>query len=163
MAHHPTGAEHSLGKLLKRAEQAMVRAKSDAVRPAGITLAQYVALVELEAAPGITAATLARACLVTPQAMMVALKAMQEQGLIERRTHPRHRTVLEIYLTDEGREVLEVARGDVEPIERRVSDALSTGERDELATLLARFAQAIATPADTHGYQARSATRLLRR
>jgi DNA-binding MarR family transcriptional regulator len=147
-ARDPTAAEHSLGKVLKRAEQAMVRAKSEALRPAGITLAQYVALAELEAAPGVTAATLARACLVTPQAMMVTLKSMHEQALIERTTHPRHRSVLEIYLTDVGREALDVARADVEPIERRVSDALSNPERDELATLLARFAEAIATPAD---------------
>jgi len=141
-------ADRNLGKLLKRAEQAMLRAKGDAVKQAGITLAQYVALVELAAAPGVTAAALARACLVTPQAMMVALKSMQEQGLIERRAHPRHRNVVEIYLTDVGREILSVAGEYAAPIERRVSDAFSPEERDTLATLLARYAESIASPLD---------------
>jgi len=52
----------------------MVRAKSAALKPSGLTLAQYVAVVELDAQPGITGAALARASLVTPQAMMVVLK-----------------------------------------------------------------------------------------
>jgi DNA-binding MarR family transcriptional regulator len=48
------------GMALKQAEQAMVRAKSAALKPSGLTLAQYVALVELDAQPGITGAALAR-------------------------------------------------------------------------------------------------------
>ena len=68
--------------LVKRAEQAMVRAKSTALKSVGLTPSQYVALFELDRQPGITAATLARACLVTPQAMMILLKTMEQQGLI---------------------------------------------------------------------------------
>jgi DNA-binding MarR family transcriptional regulator len=62
-----------LGRVLKRAEQTLLRAKSAALKPLGLTLAQYVALSELDLQPGITAAALARASLVTPQAMMVVL------------------------------------------------------------------------------------------
>lgn len=76
------------GRVLKRAEQSLLPAKSAAVKPAGLSMAQYVALAELDAQPGVTGASLARACLVTPQAMMVVLKAMQEQGLIERTPNP---------------------------------------------------------------------------
>jgi hypothetical protein len=49
-----------LGRVLKRAEQALLRAKSAALKPAGLTLAQYVALTELDRQPGITGASLAR-------------------------------------------------------------------------------------------------------
>jgi DNA-binding MarR family transcriptional regulator len=138
----PATTEQRLGMLLKRAEQAMVRAKTAALKPAGLTLAQYVALGELERQPGITAATLARACLVTPQAMMVLLKTMEEQGLISRSPHERHANVLEVNMTAVGREALHTARKHVDPVERRVVRAFSTKELKALRALLVRFGDA---------------------
>jgi DNA-binding MarR family transcriptional regulator len=137
----PTG--ESLGKLLKRSEQTLLRAKSAAVKTAGLTLPQYVALAELAERPGITGAELARACLVSPQAMMVVLKAMEEQGLVERTQHPRHQTVLEIRLTSVGREALSAARKRAEPIEQRIAKALSRSEVETLRALLRRCVEAI--------------------
>jgi DNA-binding MarR family transcriptional regulator len=139
-------AEQSLGRLLKRAEQTLLRAKSAAVKPVGLTLPQYVALAELERRPGITGAQLARACLVSPQAMMVVLRSSEEQGLVERRLHARHQTVLEVYLTDAGREALASARTRVEPVERRITDALSSEEIATLRVLLARCIEATQGP-----------------
>jgi DNA-binding MarR family transcriptional regulator len=55
-----TAPDQRPGTALKRAEQAMVRVKSAALKPSGVTLAQYVALVELDQQPGITGAALAR-------------------------------------------------------------------------------------------------------
>lgn len=135
--------EPRLGMILKRAEQAMLRAKSAALKPVGLTLAQYVALVELEHQPGITGAALARASLVTPQAMMVVLKSLEDQGLISRAPHPRHPNVLEVHTTDAGREVLAAARDRVDPVERRLLDAFSAGERVALGALLARWIDAL--------------------
>ena len=135
--------EQSWGMVLKRAEQTLLRAKSGAVKPVGLTLPQYVALSELEARPGITSAALARGCLVTPQAMMVALKGMYEQDLVSRSPHPRHGNVLELRLTDVGREALSAARAAVEPVERRVQDALSAAELNALRGLLLRVIDAI--------------------
>ena len=132
-----------LGRVLKRAEQALLRAKSAALKPAGLTLAQYVALSELDRQPGITGASLARACLVTPQAMMVVLKSLDEQGLIARSPHPRHPNVLELHITAAGREALEEGRQRVGPVERRVVDAFSPEELDVLAALLTRWIESI--------------------
>jgi len=134
--------EPRLGMLVKRAEQAMLRAKSTALKLVGLTPAQYVALVELESQPGITAATLARACLVTPQAMMILLKAMEQQGLVSRSSHPRHPNVLELHTSDVGREALQAARERVDPIERRVFDAFSAKELAIFRGLLSRFIEA---------------------
>ena len=135
--------DESLGKLLKRSEQTLLRAKSAAVKTVGLTLPQYVALAELAERPGITGAELARACLVSPQAMMVVLKAMEEQGLVERTQHPRHQTVLEIHLTSVGREALSAARKRAEPIEQRITNALSRSEIETLRALLRRCIEAI--------------------
>jgi DNA-binding MarR family transcriptional regulator len=134
--------EPRLGMLVKRAEQAMLRAKSMALKPVGLTPAQYVALYELEQRPGITAATLARACLVTPQAMMILLKSMEQQGLIARSMHPRHPNVLELHMTDVGSEALHAARQRVEPMERRVFGAFSPKELPAFRAFLSRFTAA---------------------
>ena len=131
--------EPRLGMLVKRAEQAMIRAKSAALKSVGLTLAQYVALVELDQRPGITAATLARACLVTPQATMIVLKTMEQQGLISRSPHPRHPNVLELHMTDVAREALLAALERVDPIERRVFDSFPPNELAIFRELLARF------------------------
>ena len=137
-----TPIEQRLGMLLKGAEQAMVRAKTAVLKPVGLTLAQFVALGELERQPGIIAATLARACLVTPQAMMVLLKTMEEQGLVERSPNERHPNVLEVNMTSVGREALHNARKAVGPLERRVIAAFSVRELEALRALLIRFCKA---------------------
>lgn len=128
--------------LVKRAEQAMIRAKSAALKSVGLTPSQYVALFELDRQPGITAATLARACLVTPQAMMILLKTMEQQGLIARSSHPRHPNVLELHITEVGREALHGARERVDPIERRVFDAFSPKDDAAFREFLLRFIEA---------------------
>jgi DNA-binding MarR family transcriptional regulator len=130
------------GRVLKRAEQSMLSAKGAALKPCGLTLAQYVALDALEAEPGITAATLARACLITPQAIMVVLKVLEERGLISRSPHPRHANVLELHLTDAGREALQSARELVAPVEGRLDDALSERDQRDLVALLGRVIDA---------------------
>jgi DNA-binding MarR family transcriptional regulator len=128
--------------VLKRAEQSMLRGKSAALKPAGLTVAQYVALGELDRQPGVTAATLARACLVTPQAMMVVLKGLEEQGLIVRSPHPRHANVLELKVTEPGREALRAGRERAEPVEKRILDAFSRRELETLRGLLTRWSEA---------------------
>ena len=128
--------------LVKRAEQAMVRAKSAALKSVGLSPSQYVALFELDERPGITAATLARACLVTPQAMMILLKTMEQQGLITRSSHPRHPNVLELHMTEVGREALHTARERVDPIERRVFGVFSPKELVAFREFLSRFIEA---------------------
>jgi DNA-binding MarR family transcriptional regulator len=128
--------------LVKRAEQAMVRTKSVALKLVGLTTAQYVALVELEQQPGLTAASLARACLVTPQAMMILLKTMDQQGLITRSAHARHPNVLELHMTDVGREALREARKRIDPIEQRVFAAFSAKDLAAFREMLSRFIEA---------------------
>jgi DNA-binding MarR family transcriptional regulator len=141
----PTGVKRSVGTVLKQAEQTMLRVKTAALKPVGLTLAQYVALAALDRQPGITAAALARASLVTPQAMMVVLKALEEQGLISRSAHPRHTNVLELRLTEPGREALAAGRACVEPIERQILGAFSADELATLEELLARWVEAVPT------------------
>jgi DNA-binding MarR family transcriptional regulator len=77
--------------------------------------------------------------------MMVVLKSLEDQGLISRRPHPRHANVLELHMTDAGREALSTARERVEPLERRVLAALSADEQSTLGALLGRWIDALET------------------
>lgn len=135
--------DQRLGLDIKRAEQALIRAKTTALKPSDLTVAQYAALLALKDSPGISAAALARACLVTPQAMTSVLKLLHERGLVERRAHPWHHNVLETHLTDSGREVLTTADAAAVRIERRLLAAFDASERDTLRDLLARSVEAI--------------------
>jgi DNA-binding MarR family transcriptional regulator len=143
------GAKPTIGTLLKRAEQSMVRVKTTALRPIGLTLAQYVALVELDRSPGVTAAALARACFVSPQAMMVLSAAMEQQGLIARQPHPRHANVNEIFMTPAGRGRLSAARVRIENIEGQVLATYSDTDLEQFAEFLMRFTHAFETAEDT--------------
>jgi DNA-binding MarR family transcriptional regulator len=136
----PSSEPERLGMLVKRAEQAMVRTKSTALKSVGLTPSQYVALFELDRQPGITAATLARACLVTPQAMMILLKTMEQQGLITRSPHPRHPSVLELHMTEVGREALHAA------LHRGVPGGMTAWECAESAISSCRYRRSAAIP-----------------
>ncbi|MFC4957971.1 MarR family winged helix-turn-helix transcriptional regulator [Streptomyces mauvecolor] len=135
--------EERLGFDIKRAEQELIAAKSAAVKAAGLTVPQYAALFGLSGAPGISAAALARACLVTPQAMNVVLKNLEERGLVERTPHPWHRNVLETRLTEKGCTALATADERAVAIERRIERAFTAEERELLRSLLGRAVAAI--------------------
>ncbi|MGC4896063.1 MarR family winged helix-turn-helix transcriptional regulator [Micromonospora sp. DT31] len=136
-------AEERLGLDIKRAEQVLMAAKSAALRPGNLTVPQYAALSVLAGQPGISGAALARACLVTPQAMAAVLKILEERGLVARSAHRWHRHVLEARLTEAGTEALRRADREAVRIERRLADAFSEAERQTLRELLRRCVRAI--------------------
>jgi DNA-binding MarR family transcriptional regulator len=132
-----------LGLDIKRAEQALMAAKSSALRSSGLTVAQYAALSVLAEQPGISGAALARACLVTPQAVAGVLKLLEERELITRSRHPFHQHVLETHLTEQGQATLRAADREAVRIERRIAAAFTLDERDQLRDLLSRCVEAI--------------------
>ena len=132
-----------LGLDIKRAEQALMAAKTAALRPSDLTVAQYAALAALREQPGLSGAALARACLVTPQAMVPVLRHLEERGLVARTPHPVHGHVVEVRLTDAGQALAADADRAAVAVERRLADAFSADERRTLRDLLARCAEAI--------------------
>lgn len=131
-------ASERLGSHLKRAEQALNATKHAVLKPAGLTVPQYAALLCLSENPGISAAALARACMVTPPTMNTLLKNLQERGLIERTPHEWHRNVLETRLTERGQEVLAEADARAVRVERGLSAEFGEEEREQLVALLGR-------------------------
>ena len=62
-----------LGLHIKSAEQAMMAAKTEALRGFGLTVAQYAAMLSLYYVPEQSSAQLARAAAVTPQTMATVI------------------------------------------------------------------------------------------
>ncbi|MEU5011205.1 MarR family transcriptional regulator [Streptomyces sp. NPDC021749] len=133
-------ASERLGSSIKLAERALQSAKHAALKPAGLTVPQYAALLYLSESPGISAAALARACGVTPPTMNTVLKNLQERGLIERTPHEWHKNVLETRLTDQGRAVMNDADARAIRVERALAAEFTDEERATLVALLGRCA-----------------------
>ncbi|MBG0829221.1 MarR family transcriptional regulator [Planomonospora sp. ID67723] len=127
-----------LGNTIKRAEQALIAEKTRVLRPFGLTVPQYAALLTLSLAPGISGARLARLCLVTPQSMTTVLKTLESRRLIERRPSPDHAQVLVTRLTPEGQALFDRADAAAVAVERRLLEAYAPEERDLLRGLLDR-------------------------
>ncbi|TMR14714.1 MarR family transcriptional regulator [Nonomuraea turkmeniaca] len=135
-----------LGAHVKRTEQALNAAKNAVLKPAGLTVPQYAALLRLEENPGISAAALARACGVTPPTMNTVLKNLQELGLIERTRHEWHKNILETRLTAKGEQAMAAADARAVRLERALAAQFTDEERKTLVDLLARCVDFLESP-----------------
>jgi DNA-binding MarR family transcriptional regulator len=136
------GEEGRIGYLLVQAHHAFANAMDAALRPSGLSRAQFGTLSVVVRQPGLSSADLARAVMVTPQAVNLLVASLQRDGLIERRPRPNHGRILEIHPTREGVRRLERAYPVVIELEDRISANLS--ERD-LATVKRWLVQAAVT------------------
>jgi DNA-binding MarR family transcriptional regulator len=134
-------AEERIGLHVKRVEQELMAVKHSALRPYGLTVPQYAALYFLAANPGMPAAALARACLVTPQSMATVLANLEAKDLISRTPHPWHRNAHEVRATEVGRRILEQADAAAAAIEQAIAGEFSPQEREQLIGMLARVSQ----------------------
>lgn len=134
---------------VKRVEQQLMAAKNAALRPLGLTVPQYAALLLLSQNPGMSAAALARSCLVTPQTMATVLSNLETKGMVVSQPHRWHGNVIEHQLTELGQQALARADSEASAIERAVADGFSAAERKQLVALLDRVSgqlKAISAP-----------------
>ena len=125
---------------VQRAEQVTQAATEAVVREVGITAAQAAAMAVLSDNPGINAAELARRCAVTPQTMNGLLTRLEARGFVDRTPHPRHGTLIEIKLTNNGRVAFAEADALVEKLEGRLTAGLSASDIALVRDVLGRMA-----------------------
>jgi DNA-binding MarR family transcriptional regulator len=123
---------------LRRAELAVQKAKERRLRAVGMPAAHYSLLMSVNAEPGLSGAELARRLGVTPQAVASLVRRIEGQGELERRPHPRHPHVLELYLTAAGREGLQAADELMSQIDRSLTSALGVADSVHLQANLDR-------------------------
>ncbi|WP_322755080.1 MarR family winged helix-turn-helix transcriptional regulator [Frankia sp. Cas3] len=139
------------GLAIKRAEQALMREKAEALRAFGLTVPQYAAMLALSQVPGSSGAQLARRCNVTPQSMASLLATLESKALVSRVGSSVHGKVSLAHLTDTGNELLAAADRAAIAVERRLADAFTSAELSSLRSLLMRATAALSggAPADT--------------
>ncbi len=126
---------------LKQAWYFALTAVNDAVSQHGVSTAQIGVLRQLANEPGLSGAELARRLLITPQGVQLALKALEQRKLVERKPDPQHARILKAYLTDEGRDVAAAVVGDAVAAHEAVFGVLSPDEQRTLRELLARVVE----------------------
>jgi DNA-binding MarR family transcriptional regulator len=128
---------------LRRADHAVQRAKEPGLRAVGVPQAHYALLMQVHTFPGLSGAEIGRRLGVTTQAVALLATKLEAQGLLERRTHPRHHNVKEFHITDTGLDVLLAAEKVVVETEQCVCDALGPERSEQLRGLLDAVIEAV--------------------
>ncbi len=133
------GIDGHIGYLLGQARTRFFAALDVALRPHGLTPAQYAVLSVLARDPGLSGADLARACNTTPQAVNEVLATLERKHMIDRHPHPTHGRILQATLAGEGRRRLEAANPAVRALEAAIERGFTAGE---IATVKAWLVEA---------------------
>jgi DNA-binding MarR family transcriptional regulator len=147
--------ERRLGTLIKQAEHALMAEKNRVLRPFGLTVPQYSALLILSEHPSISGARLARLCGVTAQAMNGVVNLLEQRGLISRAQSADHAKVVLLGLTPAGESLLQQADQEAIAVEQRLAGAYTTTEVEQLRARLVTAIDALTvSPAQLQAEQA---------
>jgi len=132
-----------MGWLMSRASHAIGAALMESLAPLGLNLRDYTVLIAaeraaIEGAPQ-TQLALAQSGRLDKSTMVVAVDALEEEGLVERRPAPKDRRARIVVPTDAGRELLARAEGVVLGVEDDVLADLSAEELRVVRGLLTRL------------------------
>jgi DNA-binding MarR family transcriptional regulator len=138
--------ERGAGYLVKRVQQSLRRRCDAALRPTGLSMAQYTALRALADHPEASASELARLCFVTRQSLQDVLTGLRASGLVRSAAGvPTNGRATALALTPAGRRKLATGHDAVLGVEDAMVDGLSPLLRRQLADLLTRCAENLET------------------
>jgi DNA-binding MarR family transcriptional regulator len=130
----------AVGHLLKNLHLLVRQSLEEALRVQRIDMsfAHFMALLTLDAEPGIPGAELARRVLVTAQTMNTILRRLEREGDIEREPHPKVSHADSWFVTKSGRARLKRARVIAETIWLRMLSPLKPAEVKLMQDMLGR-------------------------
>ena len=130
--------DQPLGYLLSRVMFALKSDVSAAVLdPLEVAFPEYLCMRVLSKYPGQTNADLARALSVSPQAMNMVLRGLEERGLVTRPASVASGRSLPAQLTREGADLLKRTDAGVRAAENRLMVNMTDEERDQFKRTLA--------------------------
>lgn len=129
--------DQPLGYLLYRVMAGLRPQVNAELRPLGLGLPEFVCLRVLSMSPGRSSAELARDINVSPQAMNMVLRGLQDLDVVTRPASVSSGRALPAELTNKGRTLLKRAEAAVRVAEERTLTQLTVTERQELKRLLA--------------------------
>lgn len=133
--------ESGAGYLVKRVQQSLRRNCDAALRPTGLSMAQYTALRALADHPQASAAELARLCFVTRQSLQDVLSGLRADALVEDSPGPQRGRARALRLTPSGRRRLDEAHTAVIRVEQDMLNGIPGKAQKELASMLLRCAK----------------------
>jgi DNA-binding MarR family transcriptional regulator len=134
-------AERSVGYLVKRVQQGLRRRCDTALKPTGLSMAQYATLRALAEHPDASAAELARLCFVTRQSLQDMLAGLRAAGLVETAEAPPRGRSRSLALTRLGSRRLSAAHDAVFAAQAAMLHGVSAREQRSVADVLIRCAQ----------------------
>jgi DNA-binding MarR family transcriptional regulator len=141
--------ERSVGYLVKRVQQGLRRRCDAALKPTGLSMAQYAVLRALEEHPDASAAELARLCFVTRQSLQDVLTGLRAAGLVENgsinHAAPRGRS-RSLALTHRGSRQLTAAHDAVSAVQAAMLQGVSVSEQRSVAEVLISCAEHLERP-----------------
>ena len=129
--------DQPLGYLLFRVANALrSEVTATVLEPLGLAFPQYICMRILSKFPDRSNAELARDTTVSPQAMNMVLRGLEERGLVTRPASVSSGRSLPAALTRKGAELLERTDSGVRAAERRLMANLSAEQRQEFKRML---------------------------
>lgn len=126
-----------LGYLLHRLASALRADVTSAVlEPLHLSFPEYICMRLLSRRPGQSNAELARDVMVSPQAMNIVVRGLQERGLVSRPAAVPSGRALPAELTRDGRALLARTDDGIRDAEQRVLGSLSERDQRELRRIL---------------------------
>jgi DNA-binding MarR family transcriptional regulator len=130
--------DQPLGYLLSRVMNALrVEVTATVLDPLDVAFPQYLCMRVLSKSPGHSNADLARALDVSPQAMNMVVRGLQDRGLVTRPASVPSGRSLPAQLTREGEELLRRTEAGVRAAERKLMTNLTNQEQCDFKRILA--------------------------
>lgn len=129
----------------------------ETLAPLGLEPREFALLRVIGAAEGMSQQAAGERLQIPPSRMVAFVDALETRGLLERRHNPRDRRRHALYLTGDGRELLERAFAIAAELERRLCAHLSAAEREQLLELLVLVGVQLGVARGTHAALAHSA------
>jgi DNA-binding MarR family transcriptional regulator len=133
--------ERAAGYLVKRVQQSLRRRCDAALRPSGLSMAQYSAMRALADHPEASAAELARLCFVTRQSLQDLLAGLRSAGFVRDANLPPRGRARSLELTPAGAKRLGAAHSAVMEVESSMLQGVSASARRQLVAALDRCAE----------------------
>lgn len=128
--------DQPLGFLLYRMMAVLRPQVTAELGPVGLGLPEFVCLRILSMSPGQSSAELARSANISPQAMNLLLRGLQDMGAVTRPATVSSGRALPARLTRKGRALVQRAEAAVQVAEKRIMADLAPAERREFKRVL---------------------------
>jgi DNA-binding MarR family transcriptional regulator len=110
------------------------------LEPHGFHPREFGLMTVMAKRPGLTQHELASLARVDPSSMVALLDDLERRGIAERRVDPEDRRRRAVYLTDKGREQMQVLQREARKSAKSLLGPLTEEERATLNTLLRKLA-----------------------